>query len=284
MAAAAPGSSYPQANAIEQQPLINYPGSAAQAHLNFDPTGKYKLKFEGAFAAVEVSVSSGDGVKSQGGVMVTMSDNVDLDTQLEGGFGSSLLRCCCAGGSMFFSHFTLMPGSGPRGDVLLAPPVPGEIIMLHMVNDPGWVVQPGGFLACDESVSIGVKMLNLAQGCCGGEGFFVMEAAGRGRLLVCSYGSITRYDLAPGERRKIDNGYCVAWTQGMHWEIGQASRSLVNSFVSGEGLVNKFMGPGTVFVQTRSLGNLANALKPYLPSGGDNNGFSLGNDNNNNSC
>ena len=30
-----------------------------------------------------------------------------------------------------------------------------------------------------------------------------MEATGCGRLLVCSYGAITRYDLAPGERRKI---------------------------------------------------------------------------------
>ena len=31
----------------------------------------------------------------------------------------------------------------------------------------------------------------------------MMEANGRGRLLICSYGAITRYDLAPGEKRKI---------------------------------------------------------------------------------
>ncbi|GIL55716.1 hypothetical protein Vafri_11255 [Volvox africanus] len=266
--AAARGVSAPSMKSSEDERLIAYPGSAAQFHTFHDPTGKYKLKYDGAFAAVEVSVSVQEGVKSQGGVMVTMSDNVDLDTRLEGGFGSSLLRCCCAGGSMFFSHFSLTPGSGPRGDVLLAPPVPGEIIMLHLDGGMGWVVQPGGFLACDESVDMGVKMLGLAQGCCGGEGFFVMEATGRGRLLACSYGSITRYDLAPGERRKIDNGYCVAWTAGMQWDIGKASKSLVKSFVSGEGLVNRFMGPGTVFVQTRSLANLANALKPFLPSGG----------------
>ncbi len=54
----------------------------------------------------------------------------------------------------------------------------------------------------------------------------------------------------------------------MQWEVGKATKSLVKSFVSGEGLVNKFTGPGTIFVQTRSLANLAGALKPYLPSGG----------------
>lgn len=31
--------------------------------------------------------------------------SIDLDTRLEGGIGSSLLRCCCAGGSLFFTHF-----------------------------------------------------------------------------------------------------------------------------------------------------------------------------------
>ncbi|PNH09983.1 hypothetical protein TSOC_003320 [Tetrabaena socialis] len=194
------------------QPLMSaeyYPGSAVQVHTNFDPSGKYKLKFEGAFAAVEAGISAGDGVKSQGGVMVTMSGNVDIDTRLEGGLGLSLLRCCCAGGSMFFSHYSLLPGLGGRGDVLLAPPVPGEIMLLHLdgrlpvQRGVCWTMHPGGFLACDESVSIGVKMLDIAQGCCGGEGFFVMDATGRGRLLICSYGSIMRYDLAPGERRKI---------------------------------------------------------------------------------
>ncbi|PNW87270.1 hypothetical protein CHLRE_02g115850v5 [Chlamydomonas reinhardtii] len=247
---------------------VHFVGAAAQQHNNFDPSGKYKLKCEGAFVAVECAISESDGLKSQGSVMVTMSGNVDIDTKMEGGLGSSLLRCCCAGGSMFFSHYSIKPGQGPRGDVLLAPPVPGEIMLLHLDGAQGWVVQPGGYLACDHSVNIGVKMLDIAQGCCGGEGFFVMEANGRGRLLICSYGAITRYDLAPGEKRKIDNGYCVAWTSGMEWNIAKAAKGLWNTVISGEGLVANFTGPGTVFVQTRSMQNLANALVPYLPSGG----------------
>ncbi|KAG2489730.1 hypothetical protein HYH03_011837 [Edaphochlamys debaryana] len=274
---------------MEQQPLMthayhpvqypqpeSYPGAAASAHPNFDPSGKYKLKHDGAFAAVECAVSQGDGLKSQGGVMVTMSHNVEIDTKLEGGVGGSLLACCCAGRSLFLSHYKLLPGQGPRGDILLAPPVPGEVVLLHMDGMQGWVVQPGGYLACDEAVNIGTKMLDIAQGCCGGEGFFVLEATGRGRLLISSYGAIARYDLQPGEKRKIDNGYCVAWTSGMQWTIAKATKSLVKSVISGEGLVNSFTGPGTIFVQTRSLAKLANALVPYLPRSGGGSGGSGG--------
>lgn len=42
--------------------------------------------------------------------MVTMSNNVDLDARVEGSAGAALLRCCCAGESLFMSHFTLKPG------------------------------------------------------------------------------------------------------------------------------------------------------------------------------
>ncbi len=54
----------------------------------------------------------------------------------------------------------------------------------------------------------------------------------------------------------------------MQWTIAKAARGLWNTVVSGEGLVANFTGPGTVFVQTRSMQNLANALARYLPCGG----------------
>ena len=37
-------------------------------------------------------------------------------------------------------------------------------------------------------------------------------------------------------------------------------------FTTGEGLVNTFTGNGRVYIQTRNIGNLAQALHPYLPS------------------
>lgn len=54
-----------------------HPGAAAAAASeSFDPSGKYKIKFQGAFAAVEVAVVPQDGVKSEAGTLVSMSGNV----------------------------------------------------------------------------------------------------------------------------------------------------------------------------------------------------------------
>ena len=52
----------------------------------------------------------GDSVKAEAGAMVTMSNNVDLEARIEGGAGDACLRCCCAGESLFMSHFTLKAG------------------------------------------------------------------------------------------------------------------------------------------------------------------------------
>ena len=36
---------------------------------------------------------------------MTLSHNVDIDVAMEGGVGSSLLRCCCTRESAFFAHY-----------------------------------------------------------------------------------------------------------------------------------------------------------------------------------
>ena len=92
---------------------------------------------------------------------------------------------------------------GQRGDLLLAPHAPGEIIMIHMDGQREWAIQKSSYMASDESVSIGVKTQGLAACCCSGEGLFVLRASGRGRLLVNSFGAIMRYDLKPGEVRIV---------------------------------------------------------------------------------
>eukprot|EP00884_Botryococcus_braunii_P000952 jgi/Botrbrau1/10858/Bobra.0025s0036.1 len=238
-----------------------FDGSAAgAAGALFDPTGKYKIQFQGAFAAVEVAVTDQDGCKSDGGALLSLSSNVDFSVKMEGGVGVSICLACCTQQTAFFSHYKLIPGRGLRGDILLAPAVPGEIMLLNLDGGTEWILAKGTFLACDSSVDIGIKVQSFAQGCCSGEGFFIMKASGRGRLILSSYGSIARYDLQAGEVRRIDNGYLVAWSANMQYKIGKAARKLSTSILSGEGFMTVFTGPGTVFVQTRSLKALADAL------------------------
>jgi hypothetical protein len=58
-----------------------YAGTAAQEGDTFDPTGKYVIKKQGAFACVECAISDGDEVMCEGGAMVAMSTNIHLDVR-----------------------------------------------------------------------------------------------------------------------------------------------------------------------------------------------------------
>ena len=60
-----------------------------------------------------------------------------------------------------------------------------------------------------------------------------------------------RTQLVEGEKYIIDNGHLVAWNCKYVMER-VASGGIISGISSGEGLVCKFSGPGTVFLQTRN--------------------------------
>lgn len=70
---------------------------------------------------------------------------------------------------------------------------------------------------------------------------------------------ITGPQLVEGEKYIIDNGYLVAWNCKYILERA-ASGGIISGVASGEGLVCKFTGPGTVYMQTRN----AEAFKAYI--------------------
>lgn len=46
---------------------------------------------------------------------------------------------------------------GTRGDLLLAPAVPGDVAMVHVHQNAPWCMQKSAYLASDVSVKVGVK-------------------------------------------------------------------------------------------------------------------------------
>jgi uncharacterized protein (AIM24 family) len=62
--------------------------------------------------------------------------------------------------------------------------------------------------------------------------------------------------LCAAQERTIDNKYLVAWYEQMPMRIEAAGGNLRKSWLSGEGFVVTFSGPGVVYVQTRAAGFL----------------------------
>lgn len=209
----------------------------------------YKILYPEAFPLIECNLQQGERIKAESDAMVAMSATVDVEGKMEGGMLKGLMRKVLAGESFFFQE--LAANRGP-GKVLLGHPYPGGIMDVSLDGSYGLVIQKDGFLASTQGVQVDTKMQNLSQGLFSGEGFFVLNASGRGTVFVSSYGVIHPINLESGEEFIIDNGHLVAWPDYMSYKIEKASNGWISSITSGEGLVCRFRGPGVILIQTRN--------------------------------
>ena len=109
----------------------------------------------------------------------------------------------------------------------------------------------------------------LGTGFFGGEGFIMQRLSGSGTAFVELDGHVVAYDLAPGQSIVVDTGHLAAMESSCTMEI-QTVQGAKNIFFGGEGLFNTVVtGPGRVWLQTMPIVNVANAIRPYIPTKSD---------------
>jgi uncharacterized protein (TIGR00266 family) len=220
----------------------------------------FQILHQPAFSLAVLQLQAEASILAEAGAMVSMSANVELQSQMKGGLMGALKRAV-GGESAFVSTFT---ARGGPGEVTLAPPAPGDIAAIEMSNQT-FLVQSSSYLAGDVGLVIDTKW-GGAKSFFGGEGLFVLQVSGTGLLLVSSFGAIYRRRLNPGERYVVDTGHLVAWEGHMPYTLRKAAAGFFRSLVSGEGIVSEFTGPGELLIQTRNLMAFAGILKPLFPS------------------
>ena len=253
--------------------------SASSGHgINLDTDGQgtgrgysYSILHQPSFSLAVLQLQSEQSIMAEAGAMVSMSANVELQSQMKGGLLGALKRAA-GGESAFVSTFT---ARGGPGEVTLAPGTPGDIAAIELTNQT-FFVQSSSYLAGDAGLNVDTKW-GGAKSFFGGEGLFVLMVQGQGLLLVSSFGAIHRKTLGPGERYVVDTGHLVAWEGTTQYTLRKAAAGFFRSMVSGEGIVAEFSGPGEILIQTRNLAALAGLLKPFFPSqsGGSGGGFNI---------
>jgi uncharacterized protein (TIGR00266 family) len=265
----------------QQQQQANYAQQPSQGReaFHFDSDGRgqgrgytWSIEHQGAFALAVVNLQPEQAISAEAGAMVSMSANIDLHSEMKGGVFGALKRAV-GGESAFVSTFT---ARGGVGEVTLAPGTPGDVVGIEM-NNQTFMVQSSSYLAGDTSLVVDTKF-GGAKSWLGGEGLFLLEVSGAGLLLVSSFGAIHRKTLRPGEQYVVDTGHLVAWEGHMQYNLRKAAKSgFFRSFLSGEGMVAEFNGPGEILIQTRNLRAFAGLLKPFFPSqGGSGGGLNIG--------
>ena len=117
--------------------------------------------------------------------MIAMSPSIVLK-----GAVKFSMKKLVAGGEMASSTYT-----GP-GELLLAPPMLGDITSLRLNGNEAWSVSHDGFLACTQNVAKDYKRQGLGKAMFSGEGLWVYKISGTGLLWLTSFGAIIRKDVS----------------------------------------------------------------------------------------
>jgi uncharacterized protein (TIGR00266 family) len=266
----------PQSQPQQQQQWSQPPAAGGGIRIDEDARGEgrgysWEILHQPAFALAIVRLGAEQSILAEAGAMVSMSANVELQSQMKGGLMGALKRAV-GGESAFVSTFT---ARGGPGEVTFAPGSPGDIAAVELGNQM-FYVQSSSYLAGDASLVVDTRW-GGAKSFFGGEGLFVLQVSGTGLLLLSSFGAIHRKRLAAGERYVVDTGHLVAWEGTTQYTLRKAASGFFRSMVSGEGVVSEFTGPGELLIQTRNLAAFAGLLKPFFPTqGGGGSGFSIG--------
>lgn len=220
----------------------------------------FKVECGPTFSVLKVSLDEGDAIYAQPSAMVSMTPRVTVAAKMgaqqkkagwTGGFRNLL-----TGESLFAAVFS---SKEDDQELLLAPEMIGEIIDLPLSGIGGYYLTRGAYLASTTEVELAVKYGGM-RGVLAAKGLFLMHATGAGSVFCATHGAVIRRDLAEGERFVVDNKYVVAFTDTVEYQLVKATDSLRDSFFSGEGLVNRYTGPGSVYYQTRSRPSMGGLL------------------------
>ena len=226
---------------------------------------RYEVIHPGSNALVQVQLEPHEHIQAQAGAMVSRSEAVTVIGTLAGGMWRSLKRSTLGGESMFFQQLKAENGAG---EVLIAPPVPGDIKVLPVTGGQDYYVKNGSLLASFENVTIDTKMQKISRGLFSGAGLFVIHATGEGQIAVSAFGALIEIPVGAGQKYVVDNGHIVAWYGDMEYRIIRGGKTWVSSVTSGEGLACEFTGPGKVWIQSRNPEAFGQWIKTFVPTGG----------------
>jgi uncharacterized protein (TIGR00266 family) len=218
-----------------------------------------EIRHSPAFAVARVALSGGESVRAESGAMMATSAGVSVEAKMEGGLMKGLKRSVLGGESLFITRFI---AGGEGGWVDCAARLPGDLTTIDV--DGSVNLSRSAWLCSSDGVEIDTKWGGF-KNLVGGEGGFLVHAAGQGQLVASCYGALDVVDLAAGEKMVLDSGHMVAFSDGLTYETRKVTSGLMQTLKSGEGFVFELTGPGRVWIQSRNPQELVTWLTGELP-------------------
>jgi uncharacterized protein (TIGR00266 family) len=219
------------------------------------------IRHSPSFAAARITLDPGEEIRAESGAMMATSAGVGITSSTQGGMVKGLKRSLLGGESLFLTTFSA-PATGGWVDV--AHHLPGDVITTSVTPDRPLSITRGCWLASASSVELDAKWGGF-KNLFGGEGGFLVRAAGSGTVLLACYGAIDTIQLGAGESLTIDTGHVVAFDPSVNSQLRKVATGVIQTLKSGEGFVFDFTGPGWIMTQSRNPSALQAWIKSIMP-------------------
>lgn len=211
--------------------------------------------------ALNLNLQRGEEIYAEAGSMLYMSDGIELDSQMRGGFLKGLARKFLAGESLFLSVFRC---TSDRAHMALAAPILGRVIPIELTGNT-ILAERNAYLCSIGNVELSIAFTKrLGAGFFGGEGFILQRITGQGIVFLNAGGNLIEFDLKAGERLRVDTGCIVSMAETISYDI-QFVGGIKNALFGGEGLFYAALqGPGRVILQTLPFSRLADRIRAAM--------------------
>jgi len=210
---------------------------------------KYDIRYRPSYSMLVVQLDQGETITAESGSMTYMNPNVDVRTRMREKSLLGTLGLTFLGRQSFFvNDYTAASG---RGEAAFVSAPVGDIEVLEVAPNQGYIVQKAAYIASTQDVNLDVQWQGFTKGLFG-QGLFMIKITGKGLLFINTFGAIDKHTLKPREKMIVDNFHLVAFSDTCQYKVTKFG-GLKETLLGGEGLVTEITGPGDVYIQTKNL-------------------------------
>ncbi|HET9216824.1 MAG TPA: AIM24 family protein [Terriglobia bacterium] len=176
-------------------------------------------------------------VRTESGALYYMRGPITMESK--GPSVGGLLKALATGESIFRPTYT------GTGELFLEPTFGGY----HLLDVGGktWIAESGAYWASESQVEVEAFREKALTAFKSGEGFldFQTKLGGQGKAVLQSQGPVEVVQLNQ-DKLVVDGKYVLAREASITYSVQRATKSLLGSVTSGEGLVRTYEGTGTI--------------------------------------
>lgn len=193
---------------------------------------------------VKITLRNGS-VKTEAGALYFSKGKIECETQIGGisGVIGKMLK------STLNSESAIKPVYSGFGEIYLEPTF-SHFIMLDIIDD-SIVVDKGCFYCCSSGMKVSpVMQANISSAFLSNEGLFQTKIAGTGIIILeipVPHEEILKYTLN-GDKLQVDGNFAILRSGTVKFSVQKSTKSLIGSFLGGEGFLHIFEGEGDVWL------------------------------------